>query len=37
VFHAKEDQWLNLSRAISLQASRQHLNPGSIPSDPSMN
>ncbi len=37
VFHAKEDQWLNLSRAISLQASRQHLKPGSIPSDPSMN
>ena len=37
VFHAKDDQWLNLSRAISLHASGQHLKPGSIPSDPSMN
>jgi putative transcriptional regulator len=37
VFHAGEDQWLTLSRAISLRASGQQFNPGSIPSDPSMN
>ncbi len=37
VFHAQEDQWLNLSRLVSLQASKQQINPGTIPSDPSMN
>ncbi len=37
VFHAHGDQWLNLSRSISLHASTQLIKPSIIPSDPSMN
>lgn len=37
VFHAKVDQWLNLSRSVSLRTAGEYLKPGIIPSDPSRN
>ena len=37
VFHVKDDQWLKLSRAASLQTAGQRIKPSIIPSDPSMN
>ncbi|MGC8624003.1 MAG: YqgE/AlgH family protein [Phycisphaerae bacterium] len=37
VFHSPSDQWLNLARTVSLPASAQHLKPGIIPPDPSLN